>query len=154
MIHEIRLHLPGKPLLLVVIFGTLLALLGTLLMLPSSGPRVQFFAGIFVLGLAGIVFGYVAWLWRNPVFMANAEGIQTRYLALHVRVTWEEIATLSASGGLLIRKRPGTSEPQEILVLQGSLPFSAERLLLQLQQQFHTQIVHHRICIQSPAESE
>lgn len=137
-----------------MIFGTLLALLGVLLVFPSSGSEVQLFAGILVFGLAGIVFWSIAWLWRNPVFLANAEGIRTRYLALHVRVAWEEIATLSASDDLLIRKRPGTSEPQEIVVLQGSLPLSAEQQLLQLQQQFHTQIVHHRIGIQGQAESE
>jgi hypothetical protein len=123
-------------------------------MLPSSGPRIQFFAGIFVLGLAGIVFGYAVWLWHNPVFLATAEGIRTRYLALRVHVTWKEIAALSASGDVLIRKCPGTSEPQEICVLQGSLPLPAEHLLRQLQQQFHPQIVQYRISIQGQVENE
>lgn len=154
VLHEIGLHLPGKPLLLVVIFGSLLAFLGALLVLTSSGIGVQLFAGTLLLGLAGIVFCYVVWLWRNPVFLANAEGIHTRYLALHVKVTWEEIATLSASGGLLIRKRSGASEPQEIFVLQGSLPLSAEQLLLQLQQQFHPQLSQYRIRVQGKTESE
>jgi hypothetical protein len=155
VMHEIGLYMPGKPLLLVVVFGSLLALLGVLLVLTSSGMWVQLFAGSLALGLAVIVFCYFVWLWRNPVFLVNTEGVRTRYLALHIRVAWEEIAAiLSAPGGLLIRKRPEASGPQEIFVLQGSLPISAEQLVLQLQHQFRHQLEQYGILVRSERESE
>ncbi len=155
MIREIGLYMPKKPLLLVVVFGSLLALLGGLLVLTSSGMWAQLFSGSLSLGLAVIVFCYFVWLRRNPVFLASTEGIRTRYLALHVRVAWEEIAAIiSSPGGLLIRKHPGTSEPREVFVLQGSLPISVEQLILQLQQQFRHQLMHYGILVRGEIESE
>ena len=115
----------------------------------------QSFAGSLSLGFAVIVFCYFVWLRRNPIFLANTEGIRTRYLALHVRVAWEEIAAiLSTPSGLLIRKHPDASEPQEVFVLQGSLPISVEQLVLQLQQQFRHQLMHYRILVRGERESE
>jgi len=155
MIREISLYMPKKPLLLVVVFGSLLALLGVLLVFTSNGMWAQLFAGSLLLGLAVIVFCYFIWLRRNPVFLAGSEGIRTRYLALHVRVKWEEIAAiLSTPGSLLIRKHLSTSEPREVFVLQGSLPISIEQLLLQLQHQFRHQLVQYGILIRSEIGSE
>lgn len=148
-IHTIAVYMPGKPLLLVVVFGSLLALLGIILSLTWSGMWVQLVAGGLLLALGILVFSYFVWLQRTPVFLANMEGIRTRYLALHVKITWEEIAAFSApGGGLLIKKRADTSQPQEVFVLEGSLSVSAQQLLIHLQEHFHTQLVQYNIFVQ------
>jgi len=116
---------------------------------------VQLVAGGLSLGLGILVFSYFVWLQRTPVFLANTEGIRTRYLALHVKITWEEIAALSTpGGGLLIKKRAGTSQPQEIFVLEGSLSIPAQQLLIQLQEHFHAQLMQYNIFVQDGIESK
>jgi len=150
--RDLRLYLASKPLLLVDVFGSLVALTGLVLLLTQGFFWQPLLVGCLLLCCSGIVFWYALWLRRTPVFLANVQGIHTRYLALRVSIPWEEIIAVSAAGDLLIKKRLDTRPPHTIVILQGSVPLPAEQVLALLQERFHEQFARYGISVQHGPE--
>lgn len=151
--QDLWLYLPRQPLYLVEIFGLCLALTGGLLLFTQNGAWQPMLAGSLLLCFSAIAFWYALWLRRNPVFVINAQGIRTRYLALRVSIPWEEIAEISAAGDLLITKRSDAHPPHTIVILQGSIPLLADHVLALLQERFHEQFARYGICVQHGSEN-
>lgn len=150
--NELRLYLPRKPLLLVDLFGSLVALTGLLLLLTQGFFWQPLVASSLLLCLSGIVFWYSLWLRRTPVFLANTQGIHARYLALRVSIPWEEITMVSAVGDLLIQQRSDTRLPRTTVILQGSMSLPADRVAALLQECFHEQFVRYGISVEPRPE--
>jgi hypothetical protein len=151
--------MPRKPVLLVVVFGSLLVLLGALLSLTSTGNWPQLLIGSLFLCLSVPIFSYSLWLRRNPIFLVNAEGFHARYLANRFRIKWEEIKEITDHSlvqgmplwGVLIKKHRGTSLPQEVFLPEGSFSLPTEQLLIQVQEQFRTQLAFYDILVHAEA---